>query len=107
MPHVLVLMPSSNTLSVDQLREKFPAKQIMLNSVVEGDDVIAVMDARHEGDVPDRWPEQIIVIGDTLTRFKDRISYRLPIVNAQRLLFDLLTSEEFAQEEEASVAPNG
>jgi hypothetical protein len=87
----LILTPLLKHVNTARLKDIFRDYQILVNTITEDSDVIAIVDASHEGHIPARWPERVIVVGDTLTNHKADI--RLPLPRAQELLEQYLSSE--------------
>lgn len=95
---VLILTPVLRLIQPDRLKDAAPGYDILTNTVLEGPNIIAVVDAQHESNIPARWPERIVVIGDTLSSFQADI--RLPLEKAQGLLEAYLATEVVEEEDE-------
>jgi hypothetical protein len=102
---VLVVTPTSRAIAIDRLRDLFPDHQVLENTVTNAPNVIAVVDAIHEGNVPDRWAERVVAVGETLIRPSLKPHVTLPLIKAQALLEEYLKQETYsgAEEEESTV----
>lgn len=94
---ILVLTPVARAVQVDRLRDLFPGYMLMENTVSEAANVISITDIKHEGNIPERWPDRVISLGEIITRFKPQVT--LPLAKAQALLEEYLKGETFEEEE--------
>jgi hypothetical protein len=96
---ILVLAPILRHIALDRLQDAAPDYKITVNTISDEPNVIAVLDAAHESSVPPRWPDKVVVLGDTLTGFNADI--RLPLAQGQQLLESYLAMEVVEDEEES------
>jgi hypothetical protein len=82
------------------MQEKLPDFTVVRNTTEDQDDVIAVYDIRHDTSVDERWPEKVIVVGDTVTTWGKKADYIFPEDKAQSEIIDLISREWYSGEEE-------
>jgi hypothetical protein len=93
------------TLNPSELdRSKIQAlgyEKIEVNQVPKQDTDIVIADVQHEGGVPDRWPTDIIIIGDILSKWAKKKSIGIMGGNVTNHVVSYLEETYFGDEDGA------
>lgn len=95
---VLVVARATEVLDSTKLAET--GLRVSFNQTPDAEGILAIVDLLHEAQVPDRWPNLIYIVGDTVSKFKARARMVLPEDRATQMLLDALKYENVAEDGE-------
>lgn len=84
-----VLIVSEDTLDMDTLKRD-TGLEVAHNQQIEGG--ITIVDLAHEDSVEERWADEILMVGDLTSKFKPRVSLKVPTDGATRQIVEYLSA---------------